>query len=88
VSHSLIPSSLAEETELLESLDWDEEALVSVLKKCKDALEKSDTESQASHAIRSLHSDLIKERGETVAKLAITLFLKRSIHQSTGEFEA
>lgn len=84
----LVPPNLAEETELLEALEWDEEALSQVIEKCKASLSGLDTESQAAKSLKDLHEELVTERGEHVARLAITLFLKRAIQYSTEEIEA
>lgn len=88
MSLPLIPPNLAEETELLEALDWDEEALAQVVAKCRESLSGLDTQSQAAGALKALHSELVTEWGEHVARLSITLFLKRAIQYSAEEIEA
>ncbi len=84
----LVPPNLAEETELLEALEWDEEALSQVIEKCRGALSEIETGSQAAKSLRDLHEELVAERGECVARLVITLFLKRAIQYSAEEIEA
>lgn len=82
------PSNLAEETELLEALEWDEDVLRETLQVCQDALDTAHDEKSAALALQNLHSELKRSRGETVAKLAITLFLRRAIQYRNEEIEA
>jgi len=88
VNPLLIPLNLAEETELLEALDWDEESLTQVIDECKEALEGLATGAQAAESLKRLSEKLIASRGERVARIAITLLLKRSIQSNTEEIEA
>lgn len=85
---TLIPSNLAEKTELLEALDWDEDALFDTLDMCQSVLEQATTESEAAALLMKLQSILVATRGEIVAKLAISLYLKKVIQQTNEEFEA
>ena len=84
----LIPLNLSEETELLEALDWDEVALAQVIEECRSALEGLTTGSQAAESLKRLRENLVTVRGENVARIAITLLLKRSIQSNTEEIEA
>lgn len=85
---TLIPSNLAEKTELLEALDWDEDALFDTLDMCQSVLEQAATESEAATSLMMLQSILVETRGEIVAKLAISLYLKSVIQQTNEGFEA
>ena len=85
---TLIPSNLAEKTELLEALDWDEDALFDTLDMCQSVLEQAATESEAATLLVKLQSILVETRGEIVAKLAISLYFKSVIQQTNEGFEA
>lgn len=84
----LVPSCLAEETELLEAMEWDEEGMAEVLDLCKEVLGASGSEAEAAKALRELSTKLASERGEKVSRLAISLFLKRAIQYTKQEIEA
>jgi hypothetical protein len=88
VNPLLVPSCLAEETELLEAMEWDEEGMAEVLHLCWSTLSAAENEATASQALRDLNARLTAERGENVARLAISLFLKRSIQYTKQEIEA
>jgi hypothetical protein len=88
VNHPLIPLNLVEETELLEALEWDEEALASLIERCSSALDGVKTGLQASRVLAELQSEITSEWGQRVSQLAITLLLKRTIQYSTEEIEA
>ena len=76
------------ETRLLELLDWDEDALFDTLDMCQSVLEQAATESEAATSLMMLQSILVETRGEIVAKLAISLYLKNAIQQTSERFEA
>lgn len=84
----LVPSCLAEETELLEAMEWDEEGMGEVLDLCGSYLESVESEATAAEALRDLEARLSAERGEKVSRLAISLFLKRAIQYTKQEIEA
>jgi len=88
VSHLLIPLNLAEETELLEALEWDEEALASLTERCGTALDGVKTGAQAARVLAELQSEIASEWGDRVSQLAITLLLKRTIQYDPEEIEA
>ena len=88
MSHPLIPLNLAEETELLEALEWDEEALAALAERCRTALDGVKTGLQASKVLSDLKSEIASELGERVSQLAITLLLKRTIQYNPEEIEA
>lgn len=82
------PSCLAEETELLEALDWDEEALHEVIEQCQSAFEDVTTEFETKAAMNCLYATLTEQRGEQIAKFTISLFLKRVFQHSNEEIES
>lgn len=84
----LVPSCLAEETELLEAMDWDEEGLVEVLDLCKSAIENCSSEQETASSLSSLHREIASRWDEKIARLAISLFIKRAIQYPREEIEA
>ena len=84
----LVPSCLAEETELLEAMEWDEEGLGEVLELCNSILSAAGDEIEAAAALQVLNTRLTDEYGERVSRLAISLFLKRAIQYTKQETEA
>ena len=79
---------LAMRNELLEALDWDEEALAEVLKDCGDVISEIEDTTQARPFLERLQTELIISRGETVAKLAITYYLECLMFAASKEIEA
>ena len=55
---------------------------------CQSVLEQAATESEAATLLVKLQSILVETRGEIVAKLAISLYLKSVIQQTNEGFEA
>jgi len=88
MSSLLIPTCLAEETELLEAMEWDEEEMAAVLDLCAFHVSGTENVESAISEISSLHKKITSEWGEKVARLAISLFLKRSVQHSKEEMEA
>lgn len=84
----LVPSCLAEETELLEAMDWNEEAVEEILETCRLSLGSAATEPEAEFALRELSTKLVSKHGLLVARLAISLFLKQVMQNQKQEIEA
>lgn len=84
----LFPSCLSEETELLEALDWDEDALSEIINQCISAFEDVTTEFETQKALNHLYSTLKEQRNEQIAKFTIALFLKRTLQHNKEEAEA
>lgn len=74
--------------ELLEALDWDEDALSDVMKDCNDALSHVTKISEAEPALKRLHTELSLSRGEDIAKIAITYYLHSLNEKPTKEISA
>ena len=74
--------------ELLEALDWDEDALSEVMKDCDDALSQITKVSEAGSALQRLRTELSLSRGEDVAKIAITYYLHSLNEKPTKEISA
>lgn len=67
---------LSMRSELLEALDWDEDALTEIMKDCDEVLSEIKDVSEAENALQNLQTELIISRDETIAKLAITYYLE------------
>jgi hypothetical protein len=66
---------LSTRSELLEALDWDEEAFKSLMEDCRDVLSEIENINDAEDALLRLQSDLSISLGEKVAILEITYYL-------------
>lgn len=84
----LFPTCLAEETELLEALDWDEEALADIILLCQSSFEDITSEAEVRKTLEHLYATLTKERNEQIAKLVISFFIKKSLQLDNKEIEA
>ncbi len=66
---------LSARSELLEALDWDEEAFKSLMEDCRDVLSEIENINDAEDALLRLQTELSISLGEKVANLAITYYL-------------
>jgi hypothetical protein len=68
-------TDLSTRSELLEALDWDEEAFQSLMKDCGDVLSEIKNINDAEDALHRLQTELSISLGEKVANLAITYYI-------------
>jgi len=81
-------ANLSLRSELLEALDWDEDALAEVMKDCEDVLSEIKDINNAKETLQRLRDELSLSRGEEVMKLAITYYLNILMNSSAKEKEA